>query len=204
MSEPILLDKVLPVVGLRELVYAKVLTDTAAGATYDEVKQVQGVQSLSFTPNGNPQQSYGDDGTFCTVNANGDADGEVDLNTIPPEMAVDWFGHKLDANGVLVESPDDSVNDIAIGFRAAKSSGGDKLVWIYKCTPSLPEKAFKGKEGSSITIQSSKVKFKATKRTFDQKRFVSVDSDTTGLAASVIANWTKAVYEPATAKTVDA
>ena len=201
MSEPIILGKVLPVVGLRELVYAPVVTDTGDGTVYGDVKQVQGVQGLNFTPQSAQTQSYGDDATFCIVNASGDADGEVDVNTIPPEMAVDWFGHKLDANGALVESPDDQVHDIAIGFRAAKSSGGDKLVWLYKCTPSTPEKAFKGKEGSSVTIQGSKIKFKATARTSDRNTYISIDSDTTGLAASEIANWTKAVYIPATTKT---
>ncbi|MDD3212078.1 MAG: hypothetical protein PHY64_00260 [Eubacteriales bacterium] len=203
MSEPILLDKILPVVGMREMVYAKVLTDTEAGATYDTVKRLQGVQALNFTPQSNQTQSYGDDGTFCIVNANGDADGEVDVNTIPDEMSVDWFGHKLDANGALVKSPDDQVNDIAIGFRAAKSTGGDKLVWLYKCTPSLPEEVYKGKEGSNVTIQGKKIKFKGIKRTYDGNSHISIDSDKEGLAASVVTNWTKAVYEPADTKTVD-
>jgi phi13 family phage major tail protein len=203
MSEPILLDKVLPVVGMRELVYAVLTSDTDVGAVYDTVKRVRGVQSLNFTPQSGQQQSYGDDGTFCIVNANGDADGEVDLNTIPSDMAVDWFGHTLDANGAVVQSPDDKVNPVAIGFRAEKSSGGDKLVWLYKCIPSAPEKAFKGKEGTSVTIQNSKVKFKAIARDYDRKTFISVDSDAAGLAASVVTNWTKAVYEPADTKTVD-
>lgn len=203
MSEPILLDKLFPVVGMRELVYAKVLTDTEAGATYDTVKRVPGVQGLSFAPQSNQQQSYGDDGTFCIVNANGDVDGELDLNTVPNEMAVDWFGHRLDANGALVESPDDIASYIAIGFRAAKSDGGDKLVWIYKAYPSQPEKAFKSKEGTSVTIQTSKIKFKGEKRLYDKNATISIDSDLEGLAPSVVTNWTKAVYEAAAVKTVD-
>jgi phi13 family phage major tail protein len=201
MSEPILLEKVLPVVGMRELVYATLTSDTAAAAVYGEVKHVLGVQSLNFTPQSNQQQSFGDDGTFCIVNANGDADGEIDLNTIPATMSVDWFGHSLDANGAVVQSPDDKVNPVAIGFRAEKSSGGDKLVWLYKCIPSAPEKAFKGKEGTSVTIQNSKIKFKAIARDHDRKTFISLDSNTTGLAATVVTNWTKAVYEPAATKT---
>ena len=44
MSEPIIIGKVLPVVGLRELVYAPVVTDTGDGTVYGDVKQVQGVQ----------------------------------------------------------------------------------------------------------------------------------------------------------------
>lgn len=203
MSEKVVLDKALPVIGMRELVYAKILSDTEAGTTYDTVKQLIGVQGLSFVPQSNQQQSYGDDGTFCIVNANGDADGEVDMNTIPTIMEVDWFGHVLDANGALVESPDDEVSPIAVGFRAAKSSGGDKLVWLYKCTPSLPETVYKTKEGSNVTIQSKKVKFKGTKRIYDGKTKISIDSDLEGLAPSVVTNWTSAVYDPAATQTVD-
>ena len=70
MSEPILLDKMLPVVGMRDLVYAVVTADSAAGTVYGTVKQMQGVMGLSFAPNSNQQQTYGDDGTFCIVSAN--------------------------------------------------------------------------------------------------------------------------------------
>ena len=202
MSEPIILGKVLPVVGMRDLVYAKILSDTTSGTVYDEVKQLQGVQGLGFVPNSNQQQSYGDDGTFCIVNANGDADGEVEVNTIPPEMEVDWFGRTLDANGAVVMSSDDHANDVAIGFRARKADGADKLVWLYKCTPSSPESAYKTKEGSNVTIQTRKIKFKATQRASDHNMKIAIDSDTVGLAASVVTNWSKTVYEPAATKTV--
>lgn len=202
MSEPILLDKMLPVIGMRDLVYAKVVSDTAAGTVYGEVKQLQGVQGLSFAPNSNQQQTYGDDGTFCIVSANGDADGEVEVNTIPPEMEVDWFGRTRDANGAVVMSSDDQTSDIALGFRARKSNGADKLVWLYKVTPSSPEVAYKTKEGSNVTIQTRKIKFKATQRASDKNMKIAIDSDETGLAASVVTNWTKAVYAPAATKTV--
>jgi phi13 family phage major tail protein len=202
MSEPILLDKMLPVVGMRDLVYAVVTADTTAGTVYGEVKQMQGVMGLGFVPSSNQQQSYGDDGTFCIVSANGDAEGEVEVNTIPPEMEVDWFGRKLDANGAVVMSSDDQVKDIAIGFRARKSDGADKLVWLYKCTPSSPESAYKTKEGSNVTIQTRKIKFKATQRVSDRNMKIAIDSNTIGLAASVVTNWTKAVYAPAATKTV--
>ncbi len=202
MSEPILLDKMLPVIGMRDLVYAVVTADTAAGTVYGTVKQMQGVMGLSFAPNSNQQQTYGDDGTFCIVSANGDADGEVEVNTIPPEMEVDWFGRTLDANGAVVMNSDDQVHDVAIGFRARKSNGADKLVWLYKCTPSSPEVAYKSKEGSNVTIQTRKIKFKATQRASDKNMKIAIDSDTSGLAASVVTNWTKAVYAPAATKTV--
>ncbi len=202
MSEPILLDKMLPVVGMRDLVYAVVTEDSAAGTVYGTVKQMQGVMGLSFAPNSNQQQTYGDDGTFCIVSANGDADGEVEVNTIPPEMEVDWFGRTLDANGAVVMNSDDQVHDVAIGFRARKSNGADKLVWLYKCTPSSPEVAYKSKEGSNVTIQTRKIKFKATQRASDKNMKIAIDSDTSGLAASVVTNWTKAVYAPAATKTV--
>ena len=202
MNEPILLNKMMPVIGMRDLVYAKIISDTTAGTAYDEVKQLLGVQSLSFAPNSNQQQSYGDDGTFCIVSANGDADGEVEVNTIPSEMAVDWFGRTLDANGAVVMGSDDHANDVAIGFRARKADGADKLVWLYKCTPSSPESAYKTKEGSNVTIQTRKIKFKATQRASDHNMKIALDSDAAGLAASVVTNWSKAVYEPAETKTV--
>lgn len=201
MNEPIILGKVLPVVGMRDLVYAKILSDSAAGTVYDEVKQLQGVQSLGFVPSSNQAQSFGDDGTFCIVSAIGDADGEVEVNTIPPEMEVDWFGRKLDANGAVVMSSNDHASDIALGFRARKSDGADKLVWLYKCTPSSPESVYKGQEGSNVTIQNRKIKFKATQRSSDKNMKIAIDSNTVGLSPTVVSNWTKAVYEPATVKT---
>ena len=88
-----------------------------------------------------------------------------------------------------------------MGFRARKADGADKLVWLYKCTPSSPESSFKGQEGSNVTVQNRKIKFKATQRASDKKMKIAIDSNTVGLAASVVTNWTKAVYAPATVKT---
>jgi len=204
MPDPTLLDKVLPVIGMRDMVYAKITADTAEGTVYGAVKQLQGVQKLGFKPNSAQQQSYGDDGIFCVVNSAGDAEGEIEMNTIPPEMEADWFGRSLDANGAVVMSSADMPNDVAIGFRAKKQDGSDKLVWLYKCTPSSPESAFATQESGNVTIQNRKVPFKATRRLSDGNMKIAIDSNTATLAASVVTNWTKAVYEPAATKTVDA
>lgn len=201
MSEVLILPKMMPVVGLRELVYAKILTDTAEATVYDDVKQVLGIQGLSFKPNSNQQQAYGDDGTFAVVNSTGEVEGEMELNTIPTQMEVDWFGRKLDANGAEIMSNDDQPNQLAVGFRARKSDGGDKLVWLYKITPAEPEVVYRTKEGTNVTIQNRKIAFKAIQRESDRNLKTALDSDKVGLAPSVVTNWTKAVYEPVTTPT---
>lgn len=86
----------------------------------------------------------------------------------------------------------------------ASRDGADKLVWLYKCTPQpfAGQAPYKTKEGSNVTIQTKKIKFKATQRTSDHNMKIDLDSNTAGLAASVVTNWTKAVYSPADTKTV--
>lgn len=203
MSEILLLDKKMNVKGLHDLCYAVITKDDESGTTYGPVKRVQGVQTTSYVPQSNAVKSYGDNGTYCTVTTGNDADLEIGLNEIPDAMQVDWFGHSLDANGALVENKNDTPNEIAVGYKATKTNGADRMVWNYKCTPSLPEEQQETEKGSEVTIQTRKIKLTASPRASDGQKRAVLDSDMEGLAASVVANWTKAVYEKATTKTED-
>lgn len=112
-------------ISLKRLHYA-LMTDDAA-ETYGEVKTLTMPISLTLTPNFS--EAHLDAGDRVV-----DQEAQLDSITIagetadlPTEVLVDWYGHKMSAEGGIITNANDTPNAIAIGFES-----GSKLVWLYK------------------------------------------------------------------------
>ena len=195
MSEPIILKKIMPLVGMRDLVYARVMEDTAEGVDYGSVKAIAGVMGFGFVPGNKEAVGYGDDGVFARFSGNTDAEGSLELNTIPKEMEIDWFGHKVDANGIVSSNKDDICNPVAIGFKAMKTDGHFRYVWVYNVEPSQPEDTYRTLEDGA-TIQTKTIAMKCTPRKYDGEMQAKADTDDETITdKTIFTNWLKAVYE---------
>lgn len=112
-------------ISLKRIHYA-LMTDEQA-ETWGEVKTLTMPISLTLTPNFS--EALLDAGDRVV-----DQESQLDSVTIagetadlPTEVLVDWYGHKMSAEGGIITNSNDIPKAIAIGFES-----GSKLVWFYK------------------------------------------------------------------------
>ena len=65
-------------------------------------------------------------------------------------------GARVDSNGVLVSSAEDTAPYVAVGFRAKKSDGKYKYVWLYRVKFGVPTENAATK-GSSISFSTPSI-----------------------------------------------
>ncbi|MGB2993398.1 MAG: major tail protein [Paenisporosarcina sp.] len=103
------------------------------------------------------------------------------------------LGKTKDANGVVIDSANDQSPFFALGFRAKKSNGEYRHVWLYKGKFTAVEEAFATQQDKA-DFQTQPVSGTFVKRS-DGKWRARVDSDDDSIGAGVIASWFTAPYE---------
>ena len=137
---------------------------------------------------------YADDQAIETAESMGDIEVEVEVNDIPNDILVELLGLTKDANGVIINSSNNTSPYIAIGFRSLKSNGKYRYVWLYKGKFQLPTDNYKTK-GESAEFQSTTISAKFVSRTKDGKWKAQVDEDDEGIGVGVVDGWFASVYE---------
>jgi phi13 family phage major tail protein len=188
-------------IGLKDLYYAKMLTDVrGAETTYDAPKRLAGAITANMNPNATQTTVYVDDAPSETVTSQGLLELELGIDVLPKEVAADVFGYKIDNNGVLLEGGSHEQPYIALGFRSETTDGGYKYYWLYKGKLQAPSEELQTK-GESVEIKTGTVSGSFVNRTSDNEKKVSVHSNDEDVTGSVITDWFKNVYQPDTAET---
>ena len=188
-------------IGLDKFHYAKLLTDTTTGVTYATPVLVSGIQEIGVKTNASIDTLYADDGPALNANSIGVQDLEIGMTSVDSATKVAWFGHTVDANGVIHEKITDTPAVVAVGFRSLKTNGKYRYVWYLKGQFSLSDESYKTKEDKT-SFNTPKFSGKFLRRDFDQEYRVWVDEDDATVPASVIENWFNAV--PVTTTSPDA
>jgi phi13 family phage major tail protein len=183
------------VVGLRRLVYAKLLTDTTTGVTYDEVKRLAPAINANINRNSSSTSLYADDGVTEVATSTGETELELGVADIPQEVQADLLGHEIRA-GVLIRSNKDVAPYVAIGFESECADGTYKMVWLYKGKFQAPSQEHNTK-GESIEFQTRTITGRFANRDFDGITDIEANSGTTGLPAGLIDGWFDEVVQPA-------
>lgn len=94
---------------------------------WGDVKTLTMPISLTLTPNFSEASLDAGDRVV-------DQEAQMDSITIagetadlPTDVLVDWYGHKVSAEGGIITNSNDTPNSMAIGFES-----GSKLVWFFK------------------------------------------------------------------------
>lgn len=125
------------IVGLEQLVYAKLQTDDESGATYNEVKPFAPAITASTETGQETATQYADNGPIAVVSQTGETALTLTVDEIPLEVLADILGYEL-KKGVLVYKQDVVAPYLALGFRGNKANGHDRLVWLTKGRFSVP------------------------------------------------------------------
>jgi phi13 family phage major tail protein len=184
---------------LQDLHIAELLTDDAVGATYGTPEHVIGLISANLSPTADSQNVYADNGIAEVITSFTGFTLELGVNDIPNEIYQKILGKTKTTDGVTLDKSSDEAKYFAVGFKAGKSNGEDKYVWLYKGKFTIPEEEYQTQgEGADFTTRTVSATF--VRRQFDEAIRAMVDSDDESIGATIIDNWFKQVY-PATEST---
>lgn len=183
------------VIGLRNLVYAKMLTDPAPGqgqATYETPKLIAGAISANINPNASTGTLFADDGPFETATTIGQIEVELNVADLPLEVQAELLGHTY-KNGVLIRKAGDVPPWVAIGFKSLKSNGKFRYTWLAKGKFNIPEQNNQTK-GDSVEFQTPTITGSFVKRECDDEWERHIDEDDENFTPEMAANWFKNPY----------
>lgn len=149
--------------------------------------------SLKLSPKVNSATLYADDGPAETASVIGEIDVELELDKITTDKQALILGNKIDSNGVLISSTDDTPPYLALGFQIS-TTGMNKYTWLYKGKFEQMDEDVKT-QGEKIDYQTPKAKATFLKRAVDNRWKASVVAGNAGVTQATIDNWFKAVYE---------
>lgn len=184
------------VIGLRNLVYAKLLTDPPPGtgpATYDEVKPIAGAISAVLNPNGANATLFADDGPYEVASTIGEISLELNVADLPLEVQADLFGHELTENGILIRRANAVPPWVAIGYKTLKSNGSYRYTWLAKGKFVEPEQSNQTK-GDTIEFNTPTTVGNFVRRECDDEWIRQADEDAPGFDPTLAANWFNSPY----------
>ena len=187
-------------IGLDKLYYAKITEDENGNETYATPVQLAKAMNADLSVELAEATLYADDGAAEIVKEFKNGTLSLGVDDVGASVASDLTGATIDANGVVVSTSEDGGDPVAVGFRAKKSNGKYKYFWLYRVIFGIPAASLATK-GDSITFSTPTIegtilcRNKADGAGKHPWRVEATEGDA-AIAADVIANWYKQVYEP--------
>lgn len=176
------------VIGLRNLVYAKLISDPEAGvATYEAPKPIKGAINATVNPNASNATLFADDGPYETASTIGEITLEMNIADLPLEVQAVLFGHSI-TGGVLIRKSTDIPPWVAIGFKSLKSNGKYRYTWLAKGKFGLPEQT-NATKGDSVEFQTPTTTGNFVKRDCDDEWERHIDEDHIDYISTMGQNW---------------
>ncbi|MDR3585251.1 MAG: Ig-like domain-containing protein [Desulfosporosinus sp.] len=179
------------VIGLSNLVYAKLTSDTLGGIVYGTVQTIAPAIEAKINPNASTEVLFADDGPSDVASTIGKIDLELNPQDVPMEVQADLLGHII-TGGVIIRKSTDIAPYVAVGFKALKSNGGYRYIWLLKGLFAEVEQDFKTRE-DKVTFQTPKLKGMFLRRVFDAAWIKQTDTDMTTYVSTLGTNWFNAV-----------
>ena len=175
---------------LRNIHYALLTSDTAAGAVYALPKPLVGAVSAKVSPASSQEKLWADDGVFDIASALGVITLEIELAALPLSAQAALLGHSYVA-GVMTQNAGDEPPFLAIGFMSQPQQGQFRFVWLYKGKFALVEDEYNTATDAPAWRQP-KLSGTFIKREYDGNWQIIADSTDAGFTGA--ADWFKGVY----------
>ena len=152
--------------GLKDLYYAVITEGANSKETYGTPKKLAGAMTADLSITTADGKLYVDDALKESVSEF--ANGTLKLGVDEMEQGVESeiLGQNIDGAGVKWAGGDDEPPYIAVGFRAKKSGGKYRYVWLLKCRAKVPAEKYETK-GESINFQTPEIELVIMRRTLD-------------------------------------
>lgn len=155
-------------INIKNLVYAKLLTDTKAECTYSDVKELAGLKSIQLTPTVANGEDYNNGVKDFSMSKITGYELSVESSKIPVDKRSELLGHTINSDGVLVIGADDQPIDIAVGYEIENDGNRRELVWLLK-GKIQPFGQTVNQSEKDIKVASDSTKFVFVVRDFDRK-----------------------------------
>lgn len=176
------------VTGLKDIYYAKLLTDESTGATYGTPKKLGHAISVDIQPNTESGTLYGDNMAVATKTKLKDIAITINTSDIPFEDRAILLGHTVDSTtGAVTVKGDDKAPYVAILFAATTAEDTTQYYKFYK-GKFAPSQQTMETEGEGINWQTPTMDGTFIARSFDGKVYDMVDSSSEG-SATLIGAW---------------
>ncbi|MDT8718984.1 phage tail protein [Clostridium sp. 19966] len=174
-------------IGLKDVSFAKMLTDVLAGATYDTVKKYERTLSAKITPKSDTETEYSDDNVEDIVSQFTSVDVEIELNQLSLETRAFLQGSKV-VNGILIENKDDIAPYVYMAFRSKKANGKYRYVALFKGKFELTADNFET-QADKVKSQTATIKGTFMARDFDGNWRLIGDEDANVTDVTALASW---------------
>ena len=178
--------------GLKDLYYA-VCTEAEGAETYGAPKKMAEAMEADLSVKTETADLYADDALSESVKEFTNGTLKLGIKDLTPETLAEVLGQLVDENKVVWAGGDDEPPFLAIGFRAAKTGGRYRYIWLLKCKFEVPGEKYKTK-GEKIEFQTPEITATFYKRKKDAKwkaDFVGTEKD------EPATTWFEIVPEPA-------
>ncbi len=162
-------------IGLDNLYYALLVSDASGGAVYGDPVQMTGAITANIGPNASLDTLFADNGPMIVAATLGNIELELNVADIPLALQAILLGHTMTA-GVLLRLATATPPWLGIGFKALKSNGGYRYVWLVKGKFKEPDLSHQTKE-DTITFQTKTLVGQFGKRDFDQGWIKETDTN---------------------------
>lgn len=181
-------------VGLKNIVVAKILTETELATTYDAVRKISKAMTANVTPNTNTATLYGDDQAQETLEELTDVTVEIGINHLSNEDYAYIMGKTVDANGGVTDSVNDEAPYLALGYEVPLTKGRKRVTWLYKGKFAIPSESDQSKQ-ESPSFQTPTISARFIPREDGKWRY-RVESNETN--AAIVESFLNAVQEEPT------
>lgn len=141
--------------GLKDLYYA-VITEKDGVETYATPKRLAEAMTADLSVNIAEATLYADDALSENPAEFTSGTLKLGVKEIEPEDTAALLGAELDDNGVMWSGGDDETPYVAIGFRAKKTGGKYRYIWLQRVKFKVPSESFETK-GESISFKTPEI-----------------------------------------------
>ena len=174
--------------GLKDLYYA-VCTETDGVESYGAPKKMAEAMTADLSV------KTADDTLSESVTEFASGTLKLGIKDLTPEVLAELLGQEVDENSVVWAGKEDEPPYVAVGFRAKKTGGKYRYVWLLKAKFKVPSEKYETK-GESIKFNTPDIEADFTARKKDNRW----KADFVGTEDSKAAKtWFTAVPEPAAA-----
>lgn len=179
-------------IGLNDLYYS-IITDAEGVEQYAQPKKMAEAMTAELSVTTADAALYADDALTENVSEFASCALALGVKELSNEVLKDLLGQELGKDGVLYAG-DDEPPFVAVGFRAKKTGGKYRYIWLLRGKFKVPNESFATK-GESITFSTPTIEGVFTKAKASNKW----KADYTALPSDPVATqWFTAVraYEP--------
>lgn len=185
-------------IGLKNLFYALIEEDENGHEVYGAPVRLAKAISAELSVETDTQTLYADDGADVTISEFQSGTLTLGVNDLGTTVAAELLGARIDANGVLISSGEDTPPAVAIGFQSRSAKGGDRYFWLQRVTFGIPGGTMNTK-GESVEFSTPSIEGTISRRNLPDGEGrhpwkTEVKAGVTGVSQNVIDGWFDEVY----------